>query len=209
MDNNQQTKFVETFKTSLYNTNSEKVDTKNNNLFFEKNNFKKGNNIKEDNLTKNKDNNKDKELYNLNNLPINFVKSLFRKEYLYKGNRLLEEKQRKIKLSDFKNIINRTKSYSVDYKTFELFNQHKNMEKYYLQLKEKADLLMKKELDRVSKSFYLYDYAAKYNIDQKTVISAIVGEDSVRNEYLRQKRQEKEYFKTLKELRNGKMFQKK
>ena len=186
-----------------------KIGTKKNNLFFEKNNFENGNNMKEDNLAKNKDYNKDKELYYLNDLPINFVKSLFRKEDLYKGNRILEEKQRKIKLSDFKNIINRTQSYSVDNKTFELFNLHKNMEKYYLQLKENADLLMKKELDRVSQSFYLYDYGAKYNVDQKTVVSAIVGEDSLRSEYLRQKKQEKVYFRKLKELRNGKMFQKK
>ena len=83
------------------------------------------------------------------------------------------------------------------------------MEKYYLELKEKADSLMKKELDKVSKSFYLYDYGGKYNIDQKTVISALVGEDSVRSELIKQKKQEKEYFKTLRELRNGKISQKK
>ena len=59
-----------------------------------------------------------------------------------------------------------------------------------------------------SKSFYLYDYGGKYNIDQKTVISALVGEDSVRSEFIRQKKQEKEYFKTLRELRNGKISQK-
>ena len=68
---------------------------------------------------------------------------------------------------------------------------------------------MKNELDRVCKSFYLYDYGAKYNIDQKTVISALIGEDGARSEYNRQKKKGKDYFKTLSELRNGKMFQKK
>ena len=207
---NQKTKFVETFKTSLYNTNSEKIGTKTNNLFFEKNNFKKGNNnLKEDNFIKNKEKKRQKELININSMPINFSKSLFRKEDLYKNNKNKENEEKKIKLNDFKNIINKRQSYSFDYKTFQLFNEHKNMEKYYSQLKENAELLMKKELDRVSKSFYLYDYGAKYNIDQKTVISALVGEDSVRSEFIRQKKQEKEYFKTLRELRNGKMFQKK
>ena len=207
-DNNQQTKFVETFKTSLYNTNSEK-NTKNNNLFFEKDNYKKGNNLKENNFSKKKENKREKELVNINNLPINFAKSLFRKEDLLKGHRGIEDKEKKIKLHDFQNIINTKQSYFVDYETFELFNKHKNMEKYYMQLKENAEQIMKKELDRISKCFYLYDYGAKYNVDQKTVISALIGEDSVRNEYIRQKKQEKEYFKTLKELRNGKMFQKK
>ena len=40
------------------------------------------------------------------------------------------------------------------------------------------------------------------------MISALIGEDSVRNEILRQKKQEEEYFKALRELRNGKIFQK-
>ena len=212
MDNNPQTKFGETFKTSLYNTNSEKIDTKNNNIFFDKDNFKKeNNNAKEDNFLNKKEKKRKKEEININNLPINFVKSLFRKEDLYKGHKSIEDKEKKVKLNDFKNIFNRKQSYMnvVDYKTFELFNEHKNMEKYCLKLKEKADLLMKKELERISKSFYLYDYGGKYNIDQKTVISALVGEDSVRNEYNKQKKQEKEYFRTLRELRNGKIIQKK
>ena len=208
-NNPQNNKFGETFKTSLYNTNSEKIGTRNNNLFFDKNNFKKVNNhAKEDNCIKKNENSGKKENINVNNLPMNFIKSLFRKEDLYKSKKGIENKEKKIKVNDFKNIFNR-KSYAVDYKTFELFNEHKNMEKYCLKLKEKADSLMKKELDRISKSFYLYDYGGKFNIDQKTVISALVGEDCLINEYNKQKRQEKEYFKTLKELRNGKITQKK
>ena len=134
---------------------------------------------------------------------------LFKKEDLYKKGRDNENKEKKIKLNDFKNIYNNNKnSLLFDYKTFELFNEHKNMEKYCQKLKEKAELLMKKELDRVSKSFYLYDYGGKYNVDQRVVISALVGEDSVRGELIKQKKQEKEYFKTLRELRNGKISQK-
>ena len=204
-NNKQQTKFGETFKTSLYNTNSEKMENKNNdNLFFEKENFKKS---KENNFLENKEFKVKKEKNHKINLPTNFIKSLFKKENLYKNNRNDEDKEVKIKLCDFKNIYNRRQSYAVDIKTFQLFNEHKNMEKYYLKLKEKADLLMKNELDIVNKSFYLYDYGGRYNIDQKAVISALIGEDSVRAEYNKQKKEEKEYFKTLKELRNGKISQ--
>ena len=208
-DNKQLTKFVETFKTSLYNTNSEKSDNKNNNnnnLLFEKNNFKKS---KENNFLKNKEFERKKDNNNVINLPTNFINSLFKKENLYNNHKNNEDKKEKFKFCDFTNMLNRTQSYAVDAKTFQLFNEHKIMEKYYLKLKEKADLLMKNELDIVNKSFYLYDYGGKYNIDQKTVISALVGEDSVRAELIKQKKEEKEYFRTLKDLRNGKMFHKK
>ena len=204
-NNKQQTKFEETFKTSLYNTNSENMENKNSdNILFEKENFKKS---KENNFLENKEFKVKKEKNQTINLPANFIKSLFRKEHLYKNKRNDEDKEVKIKLCDFKNIYNRRQSYAVDIRTFQLFNEHKNMEKYYLKLKEKADLLMKNELDIVNKSFYLYDYGGRYNIDQKTVISALIGEDSVRAEYNKQKKEEKEYFKTLKELRNGKISQ--
>ena len=206
-DNKQLTKFVETFKTSLYNTNSEKTENQNNNndLFFEKDNFKKS---KDNKFLQNKELTGKKEKSNIINMPTNFIKSLFKKENLYKNNKNNEDKEEKVKLRDFTNIYNNKKAYAVDMKTFQLFNEHKNMEKYYLKLKEKAELLMKNELDIVNKSFYLYDYGGKYNIDQKTVISALVGEDSVRAELNKQKKEEKEYFKTLRELRNGKMFKK-
>ena len=196
---NQQTKFGETFKTSLYNTksNSDNPD-----------NYKKGNNLKEENISKKEKSGKKVE-ENIFSLPNNFQRSLFRKEDLYKGKNNMDYKQNKIRLKDFQNLFNKKQSVSVDYRTLELFNEHKKMEKYYMQLKEKAEKLMKNELDRVCKSFYLYDYGAKYNIDQKTVISALIGEDGARSEYNRQKKKEKDYFKTLSELRNGKMFQKK
>ena len=202
-DINLQTQFGETFKTSLYNTNSDKRE--NNELFFEKQKFKK-----EDDFGEIKEKKKIKEGNNIiKNISSNFFKSLFKKEDLYKKDRDNENKEKKIKLNDFENIYNNNKnSLLFDYKTFELFNEHKNMEKYCLKLKEKAELLMKKELDRVSKSFYLYDYGGKYNVDQRIVISALVGEDSVRSELIKQKKQEKEYFKTLRELRNGKISQK-
>ena len=63
--------------------------------------------------------------------------------------------------------------------------------------------MVKNELDRLNKCFYREDYEAKYNIDQKSLISAIVGEDNGRNEYNRQIIENKKYFKTLKELRRG------
>ncbi|MDQ9767111.1 hypothetical protein RFZ33_08440, partial [Acinetobacter baumannii] len=64
------------------------------------------------------------------------------------------------------------------------------------------------ELDRISKCFYLEDYAGKYNVDQKMVISALIGEEKVREEYIREEKQKKNYFKTIENLKNLHSFKK-
>ena len=65
--------------------------------------------------------------------------------------------------------------------------------------------MIKNELDRLCKCFYKEDYAAKYNVDQNTVISAIIGEENARNELSKQIKEGQKYIKTLKGLRNGKI----
>jgi hypothetical protein len=76
------------------------------------------------------------------------------------------------------------------------------MQKLLQKMKNEADKLVRDELDRIGKSFYLEDYAGKYNTNLKTVIGALIGEDNIRNELLRQEKEQKEYFKTIKSIRN-------
>ena len=64
--------------------------------------------------------------------------------------------------------------------------------------------MVKNELERLSKCFYTEDYCSKYNIDQNSVISAIIGEEKSRNEMSKQKKEGEKYLNTLKELRTGK-----
>ncbi len=46
------------------------------------------------------------------------------------------------------------------------------------------------------------DYEAKYSTNIKTVIGALIGEDNIRSELSRQEKEKKDYFKTIKSIRN-------
>ena len=41
------------------------------------------------------------------------------------------------------------------------------------------------------------DYEAKYNTNLKIVIGSLIEEDNIRNELLRQEKEQKDYFKTI------------
>ena len=193
-------KFQDTFKTSIYN------NTKTENLPNHMVNFFQEENTKNAFLSFDKPKKKP-QASNLRKMPKILLKNAFNKKEMLLKREFNRNEENKIKLKDFENYYNKNMDY-VDPLTLELFNELKKMEKYCADLKSEADLMLREELNRVSRSFYLDDYGGKHEIDQKTVIGAIIGEDNVRNEYIREKKEEREYFKTLRELRNGKIFQK-
>ena len=108
----------------------------------------------------------------------------------------------RIKLTDFENIYNNSRK-ELDEELLELYNTRKKVEQKYLKLKDDIEKMIKNELDRINKCFCKEDYEAKYNIDQKSLIYAIIGEENGKNEYIKQIIKNKKYFKTLKELRKG------
>ena len=101
-----------------------------------------------------------------------------------------------------KNFLNFKIEDSIDKELLNLFKEHKEMIKKLKVMKSEADKLVRKELDRVGKCFYLEDYEGKYNTNIKTVIGALIGEDNIRGELLRQEKEQKDYFKTIKSIRN-------
>ena len=128
-----------------------------------------------------------------------FDKKMFKKHNLYK-------KENKIKLTDFEDIYNNKNSKKeFNSELLELYNARKEVENNYIKLKSDIEIMIKNELKRLSKCFYTEDYEAKYNIDQNSVISAIIGENNSRKEIFKQIREGKKYFNTLKELRKGKI----
>ena len=183
---------------------------KNKHIYDRKNNFRKSiynktNNTDFQLITRDRnDFQEDKAKYFLelfNNVDENKIKNcIFNKNLLKENN--LYNKENKIKLTDFENIYKNSRK-ELDGELLELYNARKALEKKYLKLKNDIEVMVKNELDRLNKCFYREDYEAKYNIDQKSLISAIVGEDNGRNEYNRQIIENKKYFKTLKELRRG------
>ena len=171
--------FEETFKTSLYKTNSiSKNDIKNSTSSENIRNLNKR-------LTQN----------------IRNAKKVINQEY-FEQIIFPIATQKKIKVKDYENFKNFKIEDSLDAELLLLFKSHKEMQKQLQKMKSEADKLVRDELDRIGKSFYLDDYAGKYNTNLKTVIGALIGEDNTRNELLRQEKEQKDYFKTIKNIRN-------
>ena len=169
--------FEETFKTSLYKTNS-----------IIKNESK---NIKNSTSSENL-----RDSQNIQN-----AKKVINQEY-FEQIIFPIATQKKIKVKDYENFKNFKIQDSLDAELLLLFKSHKEMQKQLQKMKNEVDQLVRDELDRIGKSFYLEDYAGKYNTNLKTVIGALIGEDNIRNELLRQEKEQKEYFKTIKSVRN-------
>ena len=188
-------KFQETFKTSIYNNTNKEI---NQNYYS---NYLQGDNSR--NVFLNYDKLKPKNTKNtFCQMSTHFMKSIFNKKLMKKGGQFMENEEKKIKLKDYESFYN-TKMEYIDQSTIEIFNECKKAEKIFVKFKNETEKMVKNELNRVSRCFYLDNYGEKFNVDQKTVISAIVGEDNAMDELFKQKKEEKKYFKILNELRNG------
>jgi hypothetical protein len=111
---------------------------------------------------------------------------------------------KKLKISDYENMKNFKIEDLYDQEMVKIFNEHKNLLMKLKQKRKEAEKFMRNELDRIGKCFYLEDYSGKYNTNLKTVIGALIGEDNAKLEVFRLQREQKEYFKTLKNLRTFK-----
>ena len=171
--------FDETFKTSLYKTNSLNNNNLNNSTISEFTN----------NSTKKNDIN-NKELKNIFLEPENL--SLFNSN----------APQKKMTIKDYANFKTFKIEESFDSELMNLIKTHKEMKYKLKNMKNDADKLARKEIERVGKCFYLEDYKGKFNTNLKTVIGALIGEDNAGKELLRQEKEEKDYFKTIKNIRN-------
>ena len=182
LNSNLNLNFDETFKTSLYKTNTNS---------FSKNKSKKSNSSSE----------KKQKHKKTNTISKNLKKIIFDPEYLDQLTSHISP-QKKIKVKDYENFKNFKIEDSFDAELLSLFNMNKEMMKKLKKKKNEADKLVRNELDRIGKCFYLEDYESKYNTNLKTVIGALIGEDNIRNELSRQEKEKKDYFKTIKSIRN-------
>ena len=182
LNSNLNLNFDETFKTSLYKTNTNS---------FSKNESKKSNSSSE----------KKQKHKKTNTISKNLKKIIFDPEYLDQLTSHISP-QKKIKVKDYENFKNFKIEDSFDAELLSLFNMNKEMMKKLKKKKNEADKLVRNELDRIGKCFYLEDYESKYNTNLKTVIGALIGEDNIRSELSRQEKEKKDYFKTIKSIRN-------
>ena len=61
------------------------------------------------------------------------------------------------------------------------------------------------EMTRIFKEFQKNDYEIKFNIDKVSVISALIGEDNLNSEMVKQSKREKKY---IEEILKGRMHKK-
>ena len=176
--------FNDTFKTSLYN-NDTNNSSNSENFFLKK---QKKNHFQKEMTAE--------EIYSKIKLIFINKKILTTDEHFCVYN----EKD-KIKLKDFENIYNEKND--INKETMKLLEEKKNVETLFKNLKNDMENMKRNELDRISKCFFKENYAEKYKVSQKEVISAIVGEDEARIELGKQIKECNEYFIALKKLRNG------
>jgi hypothetical protein len=86
----------------------------------------------------------------------------------------------------------------LDKNTVEILGNINSLESVYNQRKKELQLMKKSQLDRISKEFLVSDYGRRFNTSLRKVVSAIVGEENLTTELIRQSRQEKEYFENIK-----------
>ena len=60
-------------------------------------------------------------------------------------------------------------------------------------LREEKDIIKTNEMDRIFKEFQRNNYEKRYNVNKIRVISALIGEDNIKNEIFRQEKREKLY----------------
>ncbi len=80
-----------------------------------------------------------------------------------------------------------------------------NLNKKLNNLRKIKENLKLNEMNRIFKEFQRNDYSEKFNTDKKSVISALLGEDNVKSELIKQTKREKKY---IEEILKGRMHKK-
>ena len=136
----------------------------------------------------------------------NFNKHLNTKEksvdyFLYKN-----PKKKIYKLNDMKiffnenNINNSIIKDNETLKSIE-YQDYSNLSNELFLLKKEKEELKIKEMDRIFNEFQKNNYKERFQIDKKTVINALIGEDNLENELIKQDRRERDYIYKLNKIK--------
>jgi hypothetical protein len=186
---------ISTFSTKFNRTNiinnsdqnllREKINNgKNISITEESNNSSK---IKEDSIFKTSKTNT-----NFNNNSNNKEKSF---DYMYKNS-----KKRIYRINEFQSFFDQNnKSNNSFFKGKEALKSNEyqlfsNLSNELFSLKQEKEKLRLSEMDRIFKEFQKNDYKQRFQIEKKTVISALIGEDNLETELFKQAKREKEYM---------------
>ena len=184
-------------KNSSYNKFVKKIEKKSkmslNNISSSINSIKRSFlNINTNNDDKKNDNN----LPYINGDPNHFMGGQDQ-ESTYENNLLKNELLSSLKIPPILKVKDFAKmSFSKNYFTSNdivKVNHYFNLRRNLNLLREEKDILKTNEMDRIFKEFQRNNYEKRYNVNKIRVISALIGEDNIKNELFRQEKREKLY----------------
>lgn len=92
--------------------------------------------------------------------------------------------------------------FKTDYETQALVSFVEELEKITIDLNQDLDIMKDQQISRIGKEFLVNDYERIYRVNIDIVISAIVGERSIRKELKNFILEKKNYYESIKLCRN-------
>ena len=130
------------------------------------------------------------------------------KEVAYTNNLLKksinEQIPKILKVKEFEKMVKKS-GYFMTGEEIKTVQNYIKLNKKLNNLKKKKENMKLIEMTRIFKEFQRNDYAQKFNTDKISVISALIGEDNVNSELIRQSKREKIY---IEEIMKGRMHKK-
>ena len=126
-------------------------------------------------------------------------------------NKLLKDGQKQdskipdvLKIKDYAKITNNS-GYFLNAEEVKKVQNYLSLKNELNNLRKKKEKMKTNEMTRIFKEFQRNDYEKRFNIDKMTVISALIGEDNLNSELVKQSKREKKY---IEEIMKGRMHKK-
>ena len=175
-----------------------KIDIDNNRKEIEKSN-------------KSKQHGKSKTYFNLPFIPGDPNSLINEKKGINNINKLLKDGQNQdskipevLKIKDYAKITNNS-GYFLSSDEVKKVQNYLSLKNQLNNLRKKKEKMKTNEMTRIFKEFQRNDYENRFNTDKITVISALLGEDNLNSELVKQSKREKRY---IEEIMKGRMHKK-
>ena len=120
-----------------------------------------------------------------------------------KLNKLLKDGQKQtakipdvLKIKDYAKIINNS-GYFLNSDEVKKVQNYLSLKSQLNNLRKKKEKMKTNEMTRIFKEFQRNDYENRFNVDKITVISALIGEDNLNSELVKQSKREKKYIDAI------------
>jgi hypothetical protein len=122
---------------------------------------------------------------------------------------LYNSKKFKINFYNLQKFYNKSTTITTNEqkKDIQNFKNIKEFKDFINNFKRDLENLKRYEIERVSKEFYTSDYGRRFHISKQQVISALVGKEKADQEIYIIEKKQKDYFNTIRKLRNGSMWE--